>query len=223
MVPVLYRDDACVAVLKPCGVAAVPECAGDTDCLSARLCAELGRRVFPVHRLDKEVSGVILYALTADAHRFLNLAFERRKVCKTYLAVVHGAWNAVSGVIDRPLRAFGSGRIGVDEANGKPSRTHYEVLLSNADYALVRLRPETGRRHQLRAHLYSLGHPIAGDARYGNPARRSGHPRLMLTATGLSLRLPTGTRLELRDVIPQDFLDATRAFYGLEWQGFPSP
>jgi RluA family pseudouridine synthase len=216
MIAVLHQDDDCIVALKPAGVAAVPERSGDEACLSALLERQLGRRMFPVHRLDKEVSGVILYALTAAAHRFLNTAFERREVHKTYLAVVHGALAQASGLISRPLREFGSGRMGVDDARGKPSETRFEVLQSCGAYSLVRLHPLTGRRHQLRVHLYSLGHPIAGDTRYGAAELRSGHPRLMLTATGLSLRLPSGGQLDLSDIIPPDFCDAARDVYAVD-------
>lgn len=210
MIPILYRDDDCVAVLKPCGVAAVPERIGDEDCLSARLSLQLGSRVFPVHRLDKEVSGVILYALTAESHRFFNSAFEHRRVRKTYLAVVRGALVPEEGVIRRPLREFGSGRMGVDEERGKPSETRYRVLRRSEDFSLVQLHPLTGRRHQLRVHLYSLGHPIAGDTRYGPPEWRKGFPRLMLTSVGVALDLPSGKKLELADVVPEDFIEVAR-------------
>lgn len=216
MIPILYQDDDCVAVMKPCGVAAVPERADDEACLGALLGRQLGRRVFPVHRLDKEVSGVILYALTAAAHRFLNTAFERREVHKTYLAVVHGAVATDRGFIRRPLREFGSGRMGVDDANGKPSETRYEVVRRSGRFSLVRLHPLTGRRHQLRVHLYSIGHPIAGDVRYGDPALRVGHPRLMLTSTGLSVHLPSGAKLNLHDVVPDDFREAAQRVYGFD-------
>jgi len=204
-----------VAVLKPCGVAAVPERAGDDACLCALLERQLGRRVYPVHRLDKEVSGVILYALTASAHRLLNTAFERRETHKTYLAVAHGDVTPSRGLISRALREFGSGRMGVDDAKGKPSETRYEVLDRNDRFSLVRLHPLTGRRHQLRVHLYSIGHPIAGDPRYGDPAQRAGHPRLMLTSTGLALHVPSGIKLDLHDVVPDDFRAAARDVYGL--------
>ena len=211
MIPILYQDDDCVAALKPCGVAAVPERAGDEGCLSAQLSRQLGRRVYPVHRLDKEVSGVILYALTAEAHRFLNDAFEHRRVHKTDLAVVHGTLAPDEGVICRPLREFGSGRMGVDDVRGKPSETRYRVLQRGGAFSLVRLHPHTGRRHQLRVHLYSLGHPIAGDTRYGSPEQRQGFPRLLLTAAGLSLDLPNGQKLGLADIVPDDFAEAARA------------
>ncbi len=216
MITILYQDDDCVAVMKPAGVAAIPEKAGDDACLSALLESQLGRRIFPVHRLDKDVSGVILYALTAAAHRFLNTAFERREVHKTYLAVVHGLVAADRGFIKRPLREFGSGRMGVDDAKGKPSETRYEVLARAGNYSLVQLHPLTGRRHQLRVHLYSIGHPLAGDDRYGDPAQRHGHPRLMLTATGVALHVPSGAKLELHGRVPQDFREAARTAYGFE-------
>ena len=219
MIEILHQDGDCVAAMKPVGVAAVPEKAGDDACLGALLERQLGRRVFPVHRLDKDVSGVILYALTAAAHRFLNTAFERREVHKTYLAVVHGSVTSDRGLITRPLREFGSGRMGVDDAKGKPSETRYEVLARNARFSLVQLYPLTGRRHQLRAHLYSVGHPIEGDDRYGDPALRKGHPRLMLTATGVSLQLPSGTALDLHGLVPRDFSEAAAAVYGLGLQG----
>jgi len=214
MISILYQDDDCVAVMKPCGVAAVPERADDETCLSFLLACQLGRRVFPVHRLDKEVSGVILFALSAAAHRALNTAFEQREVHKTYLAVAHGAMAGDSGVIRHPIRAFGSGRMGVDAAKGKPSETRYEVVERRGAYSLVRLHPLTGRRHQLRVHLYSVGHPIAGDPLYGDPGLRLGHPRLMLTSTGLAVRLPGGAALSLCDLVPADFRDACQAVYG---------
>ena len=214
VIEVLFRDDDCVAVMKPAGVAAVPERGGDDACLAASLARQLGQRVFPVHRLDKEVSGVILYALTASAHRFLNTAFEQRSVHKTYLAVTHGRIASDGGLIARPIREFGSGRMGVDDARGKPSETRYEVAARGEGFTLVRAFPLTGRRHQIRVHLYSIGHPIAGDVRYGDPALQRGHPRLMLTAIGIELGLPSGNRLDLRDAVPSDFADAMQAAYG---------
>ena len=216
MINILYQDDDCLAVMKPSGVAAVPERGGDEACLSAVLSKQLGRRVFPVHRLDKEVSGVILYALTAEAHRFLNTAFETREVRKTYLAVTHGQMENDRGCVVRPIREFGSGRMGVDDIRGKPSETRYEIVMRSDRFTLVRVFPLTGRRHQIRVHLYSIGHPIAGDARYGDPAQQQGHPRLMLTATGIGLHLLSGRRLDLHDVLPRDFIDAARMAYGLD-------
>jgi tRNA pseudouridine32 synthase/23S rRNA pseudouridine746 synthase len=205
MIRILHHDADCVAVMKPAGVAAIPEKRDDPYCLSALLSAQLGTPVMPVHRLDKEVSGVMLYALHPEAHRFLNNAFEKREVHKTYQALVHGVITEDRGVITRPIREFGSGRMGVDDINGKPSETRFSVLKRSDCFTLVELYPQTGRRHQLRVHLYSIGHPIVGDSRYGDKALQQGFPRLMLTSTGIDLTLPSGKRLTIESVIPDDF------------------
>jgi RluA family pseudouridine synthase len=191
--------------MKPAGVAAIPEKRDDLCCLSALLSAQLGTPVMPVHRLDKEVSGVMLYALHPEAHRFLNNAFEHRDVHKTYQALVHGIIAEDQGVITRPIREFGSGRMGVDDLKGKPSETRFTVIKRADRFTLVELSPQTGRRHQLRVHLYSIGHPIVGDTRYGDKALQAGFSRLMLTSTGIDLTLPSGKRLLIENMIPGDF------------------
>jgi RluA family pseudouridine synthase len=205
MIPILHHDADCVAVLKPAGIAAIPKKRDDSSCLSALLSAQLKSSVMPVHRLDKEVSGVMLYALHPEAHRFLNTAFERREVHKTYLALVHGVITVDHGVITRPIREFGSGRMGVDDIKGKPSETRFSVLKRSDRFTRVELYPQTGRRHQLRVHLYSIGHPIVGDTRYGDKALQAGFSRLMLTSTGIDLTLPSGKRLLIENMIPGDF------------------
>jgi RluA family pseudouridine synthase len=205
MIPILHHDADCVAVMKPAGVAAIPEKRDDLSCLSALLSAQLGTPVMPVHRLDKEVSGVMLYALHPEAHRFLNNAFEHRDVHKTYQALVHGIIAEDQGVITRPIREFGSGRMGVDDIKGKPSETRFSVLKRSDRFTRVELYPQTGRRHQLRVHLYSIGHPIVGDTRYGDKALQAGFSRLMLTSTGIDLTLPSGKRLLIENMIPGDF------------------
>lgn len=195
----LHRDDDLVAVNKPEGVAAVPEHAGDPFCLFAQVSTALGARVTPVHRLDKDVSGVILYACRSASHRFLNEAFEQGRILKTYLALAHGRVESDAGVIDQPIREFGSGRMGVSPA-GKPSVTAYRVLERLDTCTLLEVSPRTGRRHQIRVHLYHIGHPIVGDLRYGDRAVQQQFNRLMLHASGIDLPHPTtGARLVLRD------------------------
>ena len=142
---ILRRTDAWIAVAKPAGIAAIPEAAGDTDCLQARIAVELGTRVWVVHRLDKEVSGVILFALNAEEHRRLNLAFEHRLVTKTYLAGAHGVVSGDAGEIDLPLREFGSGRIGVDHEKGRPCLTRWRVRERRDDQTLLEMEPHTER------------------------------------------------------------------------------
>ncbi len=189
-IPILFEDDSVLAVDKPPGLASNRE--AESGGLPGVLAAERGGRLFPVHRLDKEAGGVILFAKTPEAHRFLNAAFEKREVRKTYLALVYGRLKRNRGTVDKPIREFGSGRMGVDPARGKPSVTEFEVEERFENATLVRVRPVTGRRHQIRVHLYALGHPIVGDSRYGDPALRCTAPRLMLHALEIVFPLAGG-------------------------------
>ncbi len=195
---ILHHDADLVAVNKPEGVAAVPEHAQDPDCLLEQLIVQLGHRLLPVHRLDKDVSGVILYACHANSHRFLNAVFAEHRAHKTYLALVHGNVAPQSGTIDQPIREFGSGRMGVSPT-GKPSTTQFRVRQRLGDFTLVEAQPLTGRRHQIRVHLYHLGHPIVGDRRYGQRAIQEHFPRLMLHALSIELPHPNGRPFAIHD------------------------
>lgn len=205
MLPLLYADEDLVAVDKPEGLATIPERRPTGDSLVERLAAQLGQRLWVVHRLDKDVSGVLLLARHADAHRCLNDQFAARRVTKTYLALVHGRVADGGGTVDLPLRAFGSGRMGVDPARGKPSVTDYRVRRRAAAFTLLEARPLTGRRHQLRVHLYARGHPIVGDRRYGDTAVQRGYERLLLHAREVACRLPSGRALRVAAPPPPSF------------------
>ena len=201
---VLFENDDVLAVDKPEGVVSLSE-AGKGG-LPELLLERTPGRLFPVHRLDKEVSGVILFARNAEAHRFLNGEFERREVKKTYLALVHGAIEQNGGVINAPIREFGSGRMGIDGKSGKTAATEFKVYQRlKAGYTLVRAYPATGRRHQIRVHLYSIGHPIVGDRKYGEKALQAGFPRLMLHAMALEISLPGGERVTIEAPPPESF------------------
>jgi RluA family pseudouridine synthase len=184
---VLLRTDALVAVSKPVGIATIAERDLSVTCLRSELERQLGEKVFVVHRLDKEVSGLVLFALHAESHRELSMAFERREVKKTYLALVHGRPAWASLLADQPIFAFGSGRMGVDAWRGKASTTELRVLRRGEAHALVEARPITGRRHQIRVHLHAAGHAIAGDLRYGERALQERYPRLMLHSLRIEL------------------------------------
>jgi RluA family pseudouridine synthase len=200
----LYEDDDILAVDKPEGLAAIPERHARGGSLFELLSAERREKLYIVHRIDKETSGLILFARNPAAHRRINQQFETRAVEKTYLALVQGLI-AADGVIDLPLRQFGSGRVAVDPERGKPSTTEFRVVERFRSHTLVEARPRTGRRHQIRVHLYSLGHPIAGDPLYGDQAGRQGFSRLMLHAWRLSLILPSERLLRLEAPIPESF------------------
>jgi RluA family pseudouridine synthase len=184
---VLLETEEIVAVDKPAGRPTIPGRGDIGEPVSAELERRLGRKLFVVHRLDRDAGGVLVFAKTAPAHKRLSAAFEGREARKTYLALVLGR-PGESGEIDLPLRQFGSGRWGAAApGEGKPSLTRWRRLAEGEGCALLEARPLTGRRHQLRAHLYSIGHPILGDRLYGEDRPVGGAPRLMLHALTLSL------------------------------------
>ena len=190
---VLHDDSQIVVVDKPAGLLSVPgKGAHLADCLIARVQA-----VFPtallVHRLDRDTSGVMVFALTPHAQRHLGLQFENRQTRKTYVARVWGRMADDAGTVDLPLIVDWPNRPRqmVDPVNGRPAVTDWRVLRRAAEETRVQLMPRTGRSHQLRVHMLSLGHPILGDPFYAaGPARD--HPRLMLHSEVLQVRHPDG-------------------------------
>jgi tRNA pseudouridine32 synthase/23S rRNA pseudouridine746 synthase len=204
LIHLLLETDELIALDKAEGMTSVPaHLAGESLLEQAR--HRWGPGLLVVHRLDKEVSGVIVFAKTPAAHRRLNAAFASRQVEKHYLGVVHGHPGEVSGVINRPIRAFGSGRMGV-HPSGKPSLTEYEVLETVGAFTLLGLRPQSGRRHQIRAHLFSIGHPLVGDRRYGDPSVQRSFARLMLHAHRLRIPALDGVWTDLTSPVPATFL-----------------
>jgi len=201
-IPVLFENEDIIAVDKPEKLASIPERNREKISLLKVLTDTLQRKLYVVHRLDKQVSGVIVFAKNPQAHRHLNTLFEQRQVSKTYIALVHGVLDDTSGVIDKPLRRFGSGRMGEDAGRGKPCRTEFTVEQRLPGCTLVRIHPLTGRKHQIRAHFFSIGHPIVGDTFYGDKALQKTYPRLMLHALSLCLSLPTGEYTCLESEIP---------------------
>ncbi len=202
---VLYEDDALLGVDKPAGMLVVAGRgpAAEENTVLKQFSKQAGRRLFVVHRLDRDTSGVLLFAKRADAHRKLCGLFESRRVHKTYLAIVDGVVGK-PGVIDKPIREFGSGRMGVS-CGGKPSKTRYKPLESRGNASLLEVEPESGRRHQIRVHLHSIGHPVLGDPLYGKKTGLSEKaPRLMLHAWKLEFSW-MGKKLKLTASRPIDF------------------
>lgn len=202
VIPVLYVDDHLLVVSKPAGLPSLvdgynPEAPYLTGILKGTYPA-----LWVVHRLDRQTSGVIVFARTAAAHRDLNTQFEQRRAVKTYHALVQGlpAWDSRS--IRLPLRADGDRRhrTVVDHQRGKPAETDLLVLERFDQVALLRATPHTGRTHQIRAHLAAVGHPIVSDPLYGG-AELSGLPRLGLHAYSLRLFHP-GSKDEMEFIAP---------------------
>ncbi len=205
VIRVLFENADYLAADKPEGVVSIAE-AGKGG-LPEFLKDVFAGRLFPVHRLDREASGVIVYAKSADAHRHLNGQFDRREVRKTYLALVQGAVGPAHGLVNAPIREFGSGRMGVDARRGKPSSTEWKVAERLDGATLVRVHPATGRRHQIRVHLYHIGHPIVGDLKYGDQTLQGRYPRLMLHALAIEFDLPSGERVTVEAPAPKSFED----------------
>jgi len=214
MLPILFENDDIIAVNKPEGLASIPERQKTAPNVLAQLSTPRGsgHKIYVVHRLDKDASGVILFAKNARTHKFLSQQFTSRTVKKSYLALVHGVIAEGRGVIDKPLRQFASGRVAVDTDRGKPSVTEFEVAQRLDSYTLVRAYPLTGRLHQLRVHFYSIGHPIVGDRLYGqvrgttDEARGTRHEaRLMLHAEKIIFQLPSGEELTIESPLSESF------------------
>ena len=215
---ILHLDDDLVAAAKPEGLASIPERDLQAGSVRQELETELRQKLFTVHRLDKEVSGVLLFARTAAAHRHLNAQFLTRAVRKSYLLLALGRLDEPEGLIDAPIREFGSGRSGIDPVGGKPSATAYRVLHSYDQATLVEARPRTGRRHQLRVHFYSIGHAIAGDLRYGVRREQQRWPRLMLHAASLEFTTQAGLTLSLTAPPPPSFQAVLTLLEENRWQ-----
>ncbi len=205
---ILFENVDLIAVDKPEGLAVIPERNRSAPCLMEWLAArDPSARLFVVHRIDKDVSGVLLVAKSAQVHRELNRLFETRQVRKTYVGVVHGRLAASSGRITAPIRLFGSSRMGVDARAGKPSVTTYRVTERRGPFTHLAIHPVTGRRHQIRVHLYHLGHPMVGDPRYGDPDVQRAYPRLLLHARSISFRLGSGRPIRITAPLPASFTD----------------
>jgi len=160
--------------------------------------------VLLVHRLDRDTSGLVVFALTAQAQVHLGRQFEAKSVDKRYVALVQGVPEGGKGRVDLPLIVDWPNRPRqmVCHQTGRPAVTDWRVLKAGGDSARMQLKPRTGRTHQLRVHMAALGHPILGDTLYAEGAGRD-HPRLMLHAERLGLVHPeTGARLEFRAPAP---------------------
>lgn len=211
MLQLLHLDAGLAAIDKPAGLLVHPTALDAHEEHSALqlLQDQLGERLFPLHRLDKATSGVLLFARSADAARHWGGAFERGEVAKRYLALVRG-WPAEAGTIDHPLA-----RDPELPSRGQPrlaARTHYARLAcfewpfsadgrhATSRYALVEVEPRTGRRHQIRRHFKHAAHPLVGDSTHGKGAHNRavaaylGVQRLWLHAT--RVELPGGPRIE---------------------------
>lgn len=230
----IHLEPELLALSKPSGIPVIPdhwnpEAPNIRDILNRQVpaaSAQAEQSVWVVHRLDKDTTGVLLFARSADMHRSLNSLFESGDITKTYLAVTRGGPPDDEGVVDLPINRHPSrGGLMVIDHRGKPAITHYRVLERYNYFSLLELIPQTGRTHQIRVHMAALGCPLAVDPVYGNSERldlsqikrryQKKDPweetpaliqRLTLHAAALEFDHPqSGERLKIAAEAPKDF------------------
>jgi len=236
---VLYRDDHLLIVHKPAGllVHRSPIDKHETEfALQYARALNGGQHVYPVHRLDRPTSGILVFARDSDTARSLGLAMMAGDVAKTYLAMVRG-WPPEHGEIDHPLREEPEDRrLKGEEQPVRDALTYYRTLATteipveiekypSSRYAVVELNPKTGRKHQLRRHMKHINHPIIGDANHGRGrhnryfAERFGQGRLMLAATRMAFQHPvSGKPLTISAAPEASFLEVLSLFPGFDVQ-----
>ena len=203
--PVLHCDDDLLVVSKPSGLLSVPgRGPALADCVAARA-AVLHAGALIVHRLDMDTSGVMVLARNRAAQRHLGRQFEQRQIGKTYIARVRGRIALDAGEVDAPLICDWPNRPRqiIDQRHGKAAQTAWQVIDREDNATRVRLRPKTGRSHQLRVHMLSIGHPILGDNLYADDDALAAAERLQLHAQSLTLTHPaTGDEQTFQDACP---------------------
>lgn len=220
---VIFEDDSIIAINKASGVLTIPDRHDEMiPSLYKQLQDQYGK-IFIVHRLDRETSGIILFAKTEEVHKYLSQLFEHRGVEKYYTALVLGSLDDKTGTINEPLleHPVQKGLMAINK-KGKPSVTDYEVLEDFGIYSLLKLRLHTGRTHQIRVHMKHINHSVACDELYGNAkpillssfkkkyklsqhdeAERPLLNRLALHSSGLNFALPSGD-YNLEAPLPKD-------------------
>ena len=203
---VLYEDADFIAVEKPVGLLSV-ESDKETDCAYARVLAYLSAkdktaRPFILHRIDKETSGVLIFAKNIKLHSMLKMRWNECVKTREYYALAEGVFEKKSDTLVSYLKEGGNNLMyATKDPSGQKAVTHYEVVKENAEYSLVRVRIDTGRKNQIRVQLRSIGHGVVGDEKYGftkNPLERLG-----LHASGLEFTHPvSGELISIHSPLP---------------------
>lgn len=225
-IQILFDDNDMVVVEKPAGMLTIPDRFDPEKENLVQILEEIYGKIWVVHRLDRETSGILCFAKNEAAHRELNLQFSERTVDKYYLALVDGRPTPPTGTIDKPIAPSPThaGKMMI-HAHGKPALTHYKVVDTFKAFSLVEANIKTGRTHQVRVHLSAIGHPLAVDPLYGKRAvlylseiklrnfrlgkseeEKPLMSRLTLHSSRLGLLHPsTKERLEVESPLPKDF------------------
>jgi RluA family pseudouridine synthase len=212
MLDILHQDDHIIVIDKPAGLSVLPE-GWDPDAPYLRQMLENKfDQLWVVHRLDKITSGVMVFALTAEAHRGLNRQFELHEVEKVYRAIVEGVppWDERTARHMLQTNVGRKHRTVVVHKRGKNSETEFKVLKRGQNEALIEARPKTGRTHQVRVHLSALGFPLLGDVLYGaSETELIERPALHAYSLGFS-HPDTGKHVNFHANPPNDFLQTLK-------------
>jgi 23S rRNA pseudouridine1911/1915/1917 synthase len=211
---VVWEDEHLLVVDKPAGVVVHPAAGHESgtlvQALAGRAAGGDAMRPGVVHRLDRDTSGLLVVAKSDAVLRALQEGLQARDIEREYVALVEGRPPALTGTIDAPLgrdRRVRTRR-STDTDDPRPAVTHFEIIDALPAYTLLRVRLDTGRTHQIRAHLLAIGHPVAGDSEYGH-AGILGLGRQFLHAGRLAFTHPmTGERIECTSPLPEDLADA---------------
>ena len=216
---VVFEDEDLIVVNKARGMVVHPAPGHPDGTLVNALLAHCGsslsgiggeRRPGIVHRIDKDTSGLLIAAKNDFSHQALSAQLSDRSLSRVYEAVARGRFREDSGTVNRPIGRHPTDRkrMAVTEKNSRPAVTHWEVLTRYQDYCHIRCRLETGRTHQIRVHMASIGHPLLGDGVYGAPCPEKGLEGQCLHARELKFIHPrSGEHIVLRTELPQYFLD----------------
>ena len=228
---VVYEDGDLIVVNKPRGLVVHPAPGHPDGTLVNALLWHCGdtlsgiggeKRPGIVHRIDKDTSGLLVAAKNDAAHQGLAAQLADHSLCREYEALVRGTLREDAGTVDAPIGRHPTDRkrMAVNRKNGKPAVTHWEVLARYRGYTHVRCRLETGRTHQIRVHMASLGHPLLGDGLYGAPCPDKGLEGQCLHARRLRFRHPADGRLvELETTLPDYFEEILRKLGKQEDEG----
>jgi RluA family pseudouridine synthase len=213
---IVFSDDALLVVDKPAGLSALSD-GWDKDAahLKQMLDEQFGK-VLIIHRIDKSTSGIMVFALTAEAHRSLSIQFEKHEVEKKYHALFNGVprWEEKTTRFPLRVNVGHRHRTIVDDRDGVRSETRFKLLERYQAGALVEAMPMTGRTHQIRVHAYALGHPLLGDVLYSAPETNV-IARPALHAYSLGFTHPvTGKMLSFQADYPNDFQTAVKLLRG---------
>jgi len=228
----IFEDENLIAVNKPSGLLTIPDRKGDHS-LKDILLNRFGD-VFTVHRLDRDTSGIVLFAKNPETHRHLSLLFENRQISKCYVGIASGLPSPPSGIIEAPIKEHPQhkGTMMVHKL-GKPSKTSYEVIDPDLRFSLIRFQLFTGRTHQIRVHAHYIGHPIACDPIYGDgkpvylsmlkkkfkfsktEEERPVLNRLALHAQSLQFIDLNGKSLLIETAVPKEFLALMKQLHKL--------